>query len=197
MSNGPGCWAARETTHVRRRYRSNSGKNKDDANKRGPHQSPKVNPEAGSAQVPRTGFEFPVQYLADYRDAVGPIQRDGANIEDCSNGDVRAETDQVNKDATDGKDPNSVERCGGDPIDLVPDAGQGKHLVSRVRPDGARTGLDRDDGSEVHDDKSRNGEENPAAPADVVVKDLSNGLSKLGCKDLLWIAHTVGKDDGE
>ena len=49
--------------------------------------------------MPRTRFEFPEDELAEDGDAVTPVERDGADVEDAGDGGVGAEADEVDGDA--------------------------------------------------------------------------------------------------
>lgn len=70
-------------------------------------------------------LEFAIEHLADDRDAVGPIESDGCQVEDGRDGDVGTQTDQIDEDASDGEEPNCVDGGIGLFVDLIPDSRQG------------------------------------------------------------------------
>ena len=69
----------------------------DDGDERGPDDGPDVDGQARPAEMEWSAFKLAVAHLADDGDAVGPVESDGCQIEDCSYGGVGAQTDQVDE----------------------------------------------------------------------------------------------------
>ncbi len=103
------------------RDRQSSRHNKDDRDEKRPDASPDVNERAELPQVPRTTFELAERKFADDRDAVAPVQRDGADVEDTRDGRVGAETDEIDGDAPEDGDPDREDRGTGQGQDLSPE----------------------------------------------------------------------------
>jgi hypothetical protein len=70
----------------------------DDGHKGGPDASPRVDEGACLAEMPWAPLELAVEELAEDWDAVRPIQADGTNVENGRDGDVAAQTDEVDQD---------------------------------------------------------------------------------------------------
>lgn len=155
--------------------------------------------------MPWPALELVEQDLAQDGDAVGPVQGDGAKVEDGRDGDVAAEADEVDEDADERIQPHGQDGGVGAAPDLVPHARPGQHLVAREGPDGAAAGLQGRDADKVHDDEGGHGEEDGGLLAHHVVVDLHDGLLDGRGQDVLGRvvrgqvqgAHAEGQDDGE
>lgn len=52
--------------------------------------------------MPRTTLELVEEQLAQDRDAVRPVERDGTQVENSRDGDVAAQTNEIDQDADKG-----------------------------------------------------------------------------------------------
>ena len=103
----PRNWSTSKTTH---------------ANEQSPDASPAVDEIAGFAHVPGARLKLAENDLAENWDTwiecqlwiqreveasltVAPVESDGSHVEHTSNGRVRSETDQVDRDAPEDRDP--------------------------------------------------------------------------------------------
>lgn len=163
-------------THSVRSNGPDRGEEEDDRHEGGPRAGPDVDEEARGAEVPGPALELVEEELAQDGDAVGPVEGDGAQVEDGRDGDVAAEPDEVDEDADERVEPDGQDGGVGAAPDLEPDARPGQHLVAREGPDGAAAGLQGRDADKVHDDEGGHGEEDGCALAHHVVVDLHNGL---------------------
>ena len=92
---------------------------------RSPAHSPNIDRQASPTEMEGTTLEFAIEHLADDRDAVRLIKSDGSQIEDGRNGDVGPQADQIDKDASDGEEPNCVDGGVCLFVNLIPDSRQG------------------------------------------------------------------------
>lgn len=76
--------------------------------------------------MPRPPLKLVEAKLADDGDAVGPIERNGAEVEDGSDGDVASQSNQVDQNADDSVQPDGQHRGVRLLPDLVPDARSGQ-----------------------------------------------------------------------
>ena len=137
-------------------------------------------------------LELAIKHLADDRDAVGPIQSDGGQIEDGRDGGVGSQTDQVDKDTGGNEEPDCVNWGIGLLVDLVPDSRQGKHFVAGVGPYCSSPGLDGCHGGEIENEAGGHGEEDASVPPNDVVEDLRYGLVDHVGEGVRWSATAVG-----
>ena len=141
--------------------------------------------------------EFPKDKLAEDGDAVRPIESDGADVEDTSNGCVGTETDQVDDDAPEDGDPDGIERSAGRGVDLSPHVGEWQETITGEGEDGSAEGLHGSEAHELDDEETGHGEEDPARFAEAVVENLGNRLNDWACEDLGGVAHAEAEDDVE
>lgn len=80
--------------------------------------------------MPRSGLKLAVYQLADNRDAIGPIQGNGTNVEDGSNEYGAAKTNEVDENAQRGVQPDRVEWRLAALVNAVPVPGERDHLVA-------------------------------------------------------------------
>lgn len=146
----------------------------DDGHEGRPEASPRVDVDAGLAEMPGAGLELAVEDLADDRDAVRPIQANGTDVEHGRDGDAAAQSDEVDQDAQERVEPDGQNWRAGLLPNLVPDTRAGQHLISREGPDGPGTGLKRSDTDEVHDEEGCDGEKDGSLRAQALVEDLHN-----------------------
>lgn len=71
------------------------------------------------------------EHLADDRDAVAPVKRNSSDVEYPGDGGVRAETNQINDDAPENRDPNGIYWSSSQRVDLGPDTGERDESVTR------------------------------------------------------------------
>lgn len=142
-------------------------------------------------------LEFAVSQLADDGDAVGPVKSDGREVENGADGDVRAETDQIDENARDGEKPDGIDGSVGPLVDFVPDSRQGQQFVSGESPNGAGSGLNGCHGGEVEHEAGSYGEENTPLATDHVIEDLGYRLIDYVPKSGCHIAAAVGQYDSE
>lgn len=91
--------------------------------------------------MPRPRSELPESEFAEYGDAVGPVEGDGADVEDAGDGGVGAQPDEVDDDAPEDGYPDCVEGSSGSGVYFGPDVGEGEEAVAGEGEDGAGKGL--------------------------------------------------------
>ncbi len=91
--------------------------------------------------MPRAGFELAEEEFAQDGDAVGPVERDGADVKHTGDRSVGTEADQVDRHAEENRDPDGIEGGSGDVVDLGPDAGERKQTVTGEGKNGSPKGL--------------------------------------------------------
>lgn len=163
-------------THAIRSHGHDGREEEDDRDKSGPAACPDVDKHTDRAQGPRARLERVEDELAQNRDAVRPVQRNGAEVEDGGDGNVAAQANEVDEDANERVQPHGQDGGIGLFPNLVPDPAAGQHLVAGKGPDGAGAGLQGGDADKVHNDKRGDGEEDGSAFAHDVVVDLHDGL---------------------
>jgi hypothetical protein len=80
--------------------------------------------------MPWARSELAKQKLAQNGDAIAPVQRDGTDVEDARNSSVGAETDQVDSNAEEDGDPDSIQWRSCHWVDFRPDSGEGNETVT-------------------------------------------------------------------
>ncbi len=80
--------------------------------------------------MPWTRLKFAEDKLAENGNAVTPVQGDSTDVEDAGNSSIRSETDQVNSDAPEDRNPHRVQRGSSDGINIGPDARKGQKAVT-------------------------------------------------------------------
>lgn len=133
--------------HVRRIDGSNRGHDEDDGHEQGPDAGPGVDKIAEFTHVEGARFKAGRNDLAEDGNAIGPVQRDGRDVEDTANGSVRSQPDQIDADAEDRGDPDGEERDLGEAVDTGPDAGEGDETIAR---EGEKCAAERLLGCEAH-----------------------------------------------
>lgn len=113
----------------------------DDADEQGPETSPGVDEGGQGPHVPWSWGEFSEHELAEDGDAVGPVESDGADVEDAGDGGVGTETNQIDDDAPEDGDPDCVDGSASLGVDLCPDAGEWQQAITGERPDGSAKSL--------------------------------------------------------
>lgn len=74
--------------------------------------------------MPWSRFEFAKRKLAEDWDDIGPVKGNSTDVEDSSDGDVGSETDEVNGDAEEYRNPDGVDGGSRQAIDLGPNVGK-------------------------------------------------------------------------
>ena len=149
----------------------------DDGDKRGPTDGPYVNRQASPSEVKRPPLKLAVTHLTDDGNTIRPIESDGREVEDGSNGRVRPQSDQVDQYTRYGEKPDGVNRRIRPLVDLVPDSRQGQHFIASVSPDRSGTGLNGRHGCEIKNEASGYGKEDASFPPNDIVENLSYGLN--------------------
>ena len=184
--------------HVVGGDRRNRRQQEDDADEQGPQTGPGIHELAGAAQVPRPALELAEHQLAHDGDAVGDVERDGADVEDAGDGGVGAQPDQVDEDAEEDAEPDAGERRARARVHPRPGAGEGEEAVAREGEDGAGGGLHGGEADELDDDEATEGVEDAAGLAERVVVDLGYGLVDGRCEDVERVgAHAEAEHDVE
>jgi hypothetical protein len=138
--------------------------------------------------MPWSRRELSKQKLAHNRDAVAPVQRDGTDVEDTGNSSIRTETNQVDGNAEENRDPDSVQWRSGHGADFGPGSGEGNETITGESEDRTAKSLHGCEADELDDDQAGNREEDGASFAEAVVEDLSDGLVNWAGEDLRWVA---------
>lgn len=178
-------------------YRTDNRHNVNDRHKRSPDARPDINVRTRLPQMERPALEAMPKQLTEDWNTVRPVQRNSRKVEDRRDGRIRAQTNQIDEHTAEAEEPNRIQRGVRQRADFIPDMRAGQHLVAGKCPNGAGAGLDGGHGREVEDEEGGDGEEDAATFADDVIEDLGDGLGDGGGEDGGWIAHGVGKDDGE
>lgn len=147
--------------------------------------------------MPGAGLEFSKEQFAQNGDAVAPVEGDGADGENTGNGSVGAQTDQVDRNAEEGRNPDGIQGCASPGRDLDPDVGEWQQAVTCEGEDSTTEGLHRGKGDELDDDQPGNGEEHGTTFAKAVVEDLRDGLGHRRHEDLVRAAHAVAENNVE
>lgn len=184
------------STYIFLCHGSNGRLHINDGHEKGPHDSPGIDPYAGPAQMERPSLELTVCQFADDGDHITPIQSNGRQVEDGSDGGVGSQSDQIDQDAADGEQPYTPQGSIRPLVGLVPDPRERQHLVTGVRPDGPRSGLNGCHGSEVEHNVRTHGEEDPALPTDHLIEDLSHRLLHHVVECVGHISNGIGKHNG-
>lgn len=149
--------------------------------------------------MPWPALELAEQELAPNRNAVAPVQSDRADREDTSNGRIRPQANQVNRNTPENGDPDRPQRRARVGIDLDPDIREGQQAVPREGKNGATEGLHGRERDELDNDETGNGKEDSTSFAQAVVEDHRHGLehSVSQLEDFTGIAHAEAKHDVE
>jgi hypothetical protein len=134
--------------------------------------------------VPRARFKLAESELAEDRDTVGPVEGDRADVEDTGDSSVGAETNKVDGDTEEDRDPDGVQRCASQGTELGPDRGHWQEAVTREGENGAGGRLHGCETNELDDYEAAYSEEDTARLAETVVEELGNGLGEWGDEDL-------------
>ena len=102
-------------------HRSDGMQDEDDADEQGPQTSPRIDKFAEDPHIPRSGLELPKQKFASDGNAVTPVEGDCTDVEDTGNGSIRSQTNQINDDAEEHRNPDSPQRSSCLRVDLGPD----------------------------------------------------------------------------
>ena len=149
--------------HVVRRDRSDRWQDENDGHEKGPDASPAVDEEGELAQMPWTRLEFVPDDLASDRDDVGPVEGDSAYVENTCDRNVRAQGNEVDGDAPEDADPDCIQRCSRESVDLGPNFGEGNELVAGEGEHGSRQCLCCGPADELENEEGGNGEEETGA----------------------------------
>ncbi len=87
--------------------------------------------------MPWSWFEFAKCKFAKDRDAVRPVQCDGTDVKNTSNGSVGTGTNQVDSNTEENRDPDCIEWGSCETIDLSPDVGGWNEAVTGESKDGS------------------------------------------------------------
>lgn len=104
------------------------------------------------------------------------------DIEDTRNSSVRSKTNQVDSNAKDDADPDSVERGSSQRIDFSPDPRCRQHTITRERKYSSTKGLHGSETNKLDDYETENCESDAACRSEAVVVDLSDWLVEAGIK---------------
>lgn len=85
--------------------------------------------------MPRSWRELAKYDFAEDGNAVAPVECDRTDVKDTGDGCVGSESDQINHDAPEYRDPNGVKGCSGPPVDDGPDPGAWNESIARERKD--------------------------------------------------------------
>jgi hypothetical protein len=151
--------------------------------------------------VPWPRSELPKHKLAQNRNAVAPVQRNGTDVEDTRNSSVRAETNQVDGNAEEHRDPNSVQWRSGHRVDFCPYSGEGQETITGESEDCSAKGLHGCEADELDNNQAGNRKKDSATFSEAVVEDLSDGLVNWAGEDhgrvtLCQILVSVVPQDG-
>jgi len=178
------------------RDRSGSGQDENDADKKCPNTSPSIDSRGEFSHVPWAGSEvFGPHKLAANRNNVGPIQSDGADVEDTSNSSVGTKTNQVYSNAPEDGDPDCIDRGASTLVNLSPDLASWDQAITGEGEDGAAEGLGGGEADELEDDECADGVEDATGRAEGVVENLGYGLSDGRGEDVVRVTHGEAKDD--
>ena len=147
--------------------------------------------------MPWPRYELSEEKLAEDGDAIRPIERNGADVENTSNGRIGTETDQINDDAPEDGDPDSVERGAGQGVDLGPDTGEWQQAITREGEDSSPERLHGSEAYKLDDQETADGEEDSTGFAETVVENLGNWLHDWACENLGRVTHAEAEDDVE
>lgn len=101
--------------------RSGGGEEEDNRNKHGPDHSPQVDGSGEFAHVPWTRLEAIPEEFAHDGDDVGPVESDGGDVEDTLDSGVATETDQIDSNAPEDREPHGIQGSTGLGIHFAPD----------------------------------------------------------------------------
>ena len=96
------------------------GHDEDDGYEERPDARPGVDDVAETTHVERSGLKFVGENLAEYGNAVRPVEGDGRDVEHTADGGVRAQPDQVDEDAAKNGNPDGPEGNLREAIDACP-----------------------------------------------------------------------------
>ena len=183
--------------HVLARHGPDGRQQEDDTDKQRPSARPDVHENAVLAHVPGSRLEAAEHDLAEDGDAVRPVERDSRDVEHASDGRVRAEADEVDRNAPEDGDPDGEDGGAGALVDLGPVLRPGDELVAGEGEEGAGQRLGRGEADELQDDEGADGVEDAAGAAEGVVVDLRDGLVEGGGENGGWVAHDEDEHDVE
>lgn len=184
-------------THVQRCHWSDSRQDEDDGHEQGPQTSVGIYVVTPLAHVPRTRLELAKDDLAEDRDTVTPVQRDGTNVKDTGNSGVGSETDQVDSNTAEHGEPNCQDRCTSKRQNFGPEPGPRDEPIAGESKDCSRQGLHGGEADELDDDEGTDGVEDSSTLAKDVVEDLSHWLIDRAGEDRCWVAHAEAQDNVE
>ncbi len=147
--------------------------------------------------MPRTRLELAPDELAGNGDDIGPVERDGAHVENACDGNVGTEGDQVDGNAPEDADPNGVERGPCESVDLGPDVGKWDQAVAGEGKHRSSQSLGGSKANELEDDEGGYREEDPGTLAQRIVEDLCHRLINGRREDFGGITHTEAQDNVE
>ena len=147
--------------------------------------------------MPWAALELAENELAGDRDDVGPVERNGGDVEDTGDGDIGPETNQVDGDTPENAEPYSKDRCTSECADFGPETGARNKAIAREGENSAGKSLHGGEAHKLQDDKGANCEEDTGALAERVVIDLGDWLGDRGGEDFVRVAHAEGKNDIE
>ena len=110
--------------------------------------------------MPWSRGEFSAEHLAQDGDHVTPIQSDGTDVEHTGNSSVRSETDQIDSDAEEDRNPDGVQRCSREGGDDGPDRGEREEAITGEGEYGSGESLHCCEAHELDDDESEDSESN-------------------------------------
>ena len=103
--------------------------------------------------MPRTRFKvLGPDELAKDGNYVGPVQGDGADVEDAEDRGVRAKRDEVDCDAPEYGDPDGIYRRAGSAVDDGPDLAARDQAVAGEGEEGSGERLGGGEADELEDD---------------------------------------------
>lgn len=178
-------------------HRSGRREEEDNRSECGPDHGPEVNGSGEFTHVPWARLEAVPEKFAHNGDHVGPVKRDGGDVEDTLNSGVATETDQVDGNAPEDGDPHSIQRGTSRCVHFAPNKGEGQEAITGEGEDGTAKSLGGSEADELQQDKGANGVNETSRFAETVVEDLRHGLFHGGCEDGSYIAHAETEDDIE
>lgn len=147
--------------------------------------------------MPWSRDELSEDKLAENGYAIRPIESNGADVEDTGNSRVGAETDQVDDDAPEDRNPDSVKRSASLRVNLGPNAGEWQQAITGEGEDGSTKGLHGSEAHELDNEETAHSEEDSTGFAETVVENLGNWLHDWTGEDHGWITHAEAEDDVE
>ena len=152
------CKKAFVCTHGIRAHRYGGRHDEYDRHEKSPNTCPRIDKDACFAHVERSGLEFAKDDLAKYRNAVAPIQCNGAYVEYTKDGGVATKPNEVDGNAPEHRDPNCENRCSGQRKNFSPEIWEWYEAIARESENRASQCLHGGESDELDDEERANSE---------------------------------------